>query len=339
MSFADRVAAAWYAPRVTVLAALLWPASLLFGALVAVRRVLYRAGVLRAQRVAVPVVVVGNVTVGGTGKTPLACALAEALAARGFRPGFVSRGYGGSATAARPVAPGDDPAVVGDEPLVLAATGFPVWIGRDRVAAARGLVAAQPACDVVISDDGLQHYRLARDVEVVAVDGVRGFGNGLLLPAGPLREPVARVADADAIVRLVARGATGAVAGDGRETLATHEALPWRNLVDAARVADPAAWRGRDVDAIAGIANPGRFFALVRAQGIAAREHALPDHHPFAAGDLAFPGAVAILMTQKDAVKCAGLADERCWYLPVRAALDPAFVARVENKIRGSQAA
>ncbi len=339
MTFADRLAAAWYAPRTTPLAAALWPLSLLFRAGVAVRRALYGAGVLRAHRVGVPVVVVGNVTVGGGGKTPVACALAEALAARGFRPGFVSRGYGGSATGPRAVAAGDDPAVVGDEPLVLAATGFPVSIGRDRVAAARALLAANPRCDVVIADDGLQHYRLGRAVEVVAVDGARGFGNGRMLPAGPLREPVARLATADAVVRVsVDPNAPGAGAA-GRETVAVLAPLPWRNVADPARTLDPAAWRGLDVHAVAGIANPARFFASVRAQGIAAAEHAFPDHHPFTAADLAFPGAAAILMTQKDAVKCARLADERCWYLPVRAVLDPALVALVEERVRGCQAA
>lgn len=339
MTFADRLVAAWYAPRVTPLAALLWPASLLFRLVVTFRRMLFRAGVWRVHRVAAPVVVVGNVTVGGGGKTPLAVALAGALAAHGFRPGFVSRGYGGGATGERAVAADDDPAAVGDEPLILAATGFPVWVGRDRVAAARALVAANPGCDVVIADDGLQHYRLARNVEVVAVDGARGFGNGLMLPAGPLREPVARLAAADAVVRVFADPRVQDVLPAGRETIAVLEPLPWRNVADPSRTMDPEAWLGLDVHAIAGIANPARFFATVRAQGIVASEHAFADHHPFTAADLTFPGAAAILMTQKDAVKCARLADERCWYLPVRAVLDPALVALVEDKVRGCKTA
>ena len=339
MTLTDRLVAAWYAPRLTPLAAALWPLSLLFRAAVAARRALYRAGVWRVQRVGVPVVVVGNVTVGGGGKTPVACALAEALAARGFHPGFVSRGYGGSATAARAVAVGDDADVVGDEPLILAATGFPVWIGRDRVAAARALVAANPACDVVIADDGLQHYALARAVEVVAVDGTRGIGNGRMLPAGPLREPVARLAAADAVVRVCADPNAQPVGAVARETVAVLAPLPWRSVADPACTIDPTAWRALDVHALAGIANPARFFAAVRAQGITATEHAFPDHHPYTAADLAFPGAAAILMTQKDAVKCARLADERCWYLPVRAVLDPALVALVEDRVRGCQTA
>jgi len=339
VTFADRVVAAWYTPRVTPLAALLWPLSLLFRGAVAFRRFLFRAGVLRAQRVRAPVVVVGNVAVGGTGKTPLACALAAALAQRGFHPGIVSRGHGGSAAAARAVMADDDPRVVGDEPLIFAAAGLPVWIGRDRVAAARGLLDSVPSCDVVISDDGLQHYRLARDVEIAAVDAARGVGNGFMLPAGPLREPASRLDEVDAVVRLVAHRTAHAGARDGRDTEATHAPQPWRNVAAGARVADPAEWRGREVHALAGIANPERFFALVRAQGIAAVEHPLPDHHAYRAADLAFPGAAAILMTQKDAVKCKGLADERCWYLPVTASLDPALVALVENKIRGSETA
>jgi len=339
VSIADRVVTAWYTPGLTPLAMLLWPLSIAYGCVVAVRRWLFRVGVLRSQRLAVPVVVVGNLTVGGAGKTPLTCALGEALAARGFRPGIVSRGYGGSEHGERAVTTGDDPRVVGDEPLILAATGFPVWIGRDRVAAARGLLAAQPACDVLVSDDGLQHYRLARSVEIAVIDAARGFGNGLLLPAGPLREPASRLAEVNAVVRLVARDAPRATARDGRETVMTHAPLPWRNLKDSARVADVAVWRAGAVHALAGIADPQRFFAMVRSLGIAAIEHPFPDHHAFRAGDLAFPEAAAILMTQKDAVKCADLADDRCWYLPLKAELDPALVALVEDRIRGSQTA
>ncbi|MCC7325603.1 MAG: tetraacyldisaccharide 4'-kinase [Burkholderiales bacterium] len=339
MTLAERVAAAWYAPRLTALAALLWPLSVVFRAVVATRRTLFRAGVLRSTRLPVPVIVIGNLNVGGAGKTPLTCALAAELHARGFHPGIVSRGYGGSAREPRAASRADDPRIVGDEPLILAATGFPVWIGRDRVAAARGLLAAHPACDVLLCDDGLQHYRLARDVEIAVIDAEYGFGNGMLLPAGPLREPPGRLAEVDAVVRLVARDAPRRPARDARETLMTYEPLPWRNLVDATRVADVASWRGRDVHALAGIAHPQRFFALLRSMGIAAFEHPLPDHHAFTAADLAYPATAAILMTQKDAVKCVGLADVRCWYLPLSAVLDPALPAYVENRIRGFQTA
>src|SRR5260221_882875 len=167
----------------TVLAAVLWPLSLIFRMAVAVRRWLYRIGVLPSQRLPVPVVVVGNITAGGTGKTPLVLALAEALTARGWHPAIVSRGYGGSAQTARAVAIGDDPAVVGDEPLLFAAAGYPVGIGADRAAAGRGVIRADPACDVVLSDDGLQHHRLARTVEIAVVEAAPSIRNGFMLPA------------------------------------------------------------------------------------------------------------------------------------------------------------
>ena len=229
--------------------------------------------------------------------------------------------------------------MVGDEPLIFAAMNLPVWIGRDRVAAGAGLIEAHPACNVILADDGLQHYRLARTMEIVVIDDVRGFGNGLALPAGPLREPPARIREADAVVHLVVPGTPQTPAPGGCATQMQHVALPWRNVVDPAREAVVAAWHGRDVHAVCGTGNPGRFFAMLRAQGIAAHEHPLPDHHAFAPADIAFPGATAILMTQKDAVKCTGFADARCWYLPVRAQLDPALIALVEERIRGFEVA
>ena len=339
MTPAQRLVATWYAPRVTPLAALLWPLSILYRGVVAVRRALFRAGLLRAQRLPVPVIVVGNINVGGVGKTPLTRALAEQLAQHGFTPGIVSRGYGGSNAAPRAVVAGDDPRVVGDEPLLHAAAGFPVWIGRDRAEAGRGLLRTHPSCDVIVADDGLQHYALARNVEIAVVDASREFGNGLMLPAGPLREPVSRLRDVDAVVRLVARDALRSPAASGAQTLMAHEPLAWRNLVDPGRVADPAQWQGKEIHALSGIGNPQRFFDMVASLGIAARCHAFPDHHDFAAGDIAFPGARAILMTQKDAVKCTAFADERCWYLPLRAIVDPALVALVLEKIRGFKTA
>jgi tetraacyldisaccharide 4'-kinase len=284
----------------------------------------------------VPVVVVGNLTVGGSGKTPLALALGKALRERGRHPGIVSRGFGGSNIAPRAVAPGDDPRIVGDEPLLHAAAGFPVWIGRRRADVARALLAANPGVDVVIADDGLQHYALARTVEIVVVDAARGYGNGMMLPAGPLREPVPRVDEADAIVRLATSDATPS---GGRESDMQLEPQAWRNLVRPDLVADPRAWIAGSVHAIAGIGNPERFFALVRAQGIDAQCHPFPDHHAFAPADLAFAGAGAILMTEKDAVKCVAFADERCWCLPVRARIDPALVERVIARIHGFEAA
>jgi len=337
-SFADRLVAAWYEPGLSWLTAALLPLSWLFRAVVALRRSLYRMGILRAERVRVPVIVVGNISVGGVGKTPLVCALAHALRARGWQPGIVARGYGGSNRAPRVVQVDDDPEVVGDEPLLLAATGCPVWIGSARPAAARGLLAAHPECDVIIADDGLQHYALARDVEIAVVDANRGLGNGRMLPAGPLREPHSRMEEADFVVRLVAAHVARPSAGHARETLMTLQPHPWRNLVRPDAIADQDLWRGREVHALAGIGNPRRFFDSVQALGVDAVEHAFPDHHAYAAQDLAFPDAAAIVMTEKDAVKCRALADDRFWYLPVHAAIDPALVARVEERIRGPKA-
>jgi tetraacyldisaccharide 4'-kinase len=303
------------------------------------RRALYRAGILRAQRLPVPVVVIGNVTAGGSGKTPLALALARALLAHGRRPSIVGRGYGGSNVAPRAVRAGDDPRIVGDEPLLYARAGWPIWIAHRRAEAARALLAAHPDVDVIIADDGLQHYALARSLEIVVVDVTRGFGNGWLLPAGPLRESASRMKAADAIVRYVPRVAASPQRSDGHATQMWLEALPWRNLVRADAVADPRDWTRATVHAIAGIGNPERFFAQLRSLGIDATCHAFPDHHAYTAADLAFPLARAILMTEKDAVKCTAFANDRCWCLPVRARIDQALVELVLARIHGFQAA
>lgn len=333
MAAADRVLATWYARRPTALAVALAPLAGVYAAAVAARRALYRHGILTAERVRAPVVVVGNLTAGGSGKTPLAIALADALSSRGWHPGFVSRGYGRRASDARIVHPTDAADDVGDEPLLLAATGRPVAIGRRRAAAARLLLATAPDCDIVIADDGLQHYALARDVEIAAIDGERALGNGWMLPAGPLREPRSRLDDVDAIVRLVASEAWRPT-GDAHGTLMAHEPVAWRNLARPGRTEDPATFRPASAWAIAGTANPQRFFALVAKLGIDARTRAFPDHHRYTAADLALPDAQAILMTAKDAVKCLRWADERFWALDIRARIDPALVDRIEERLK-----
>jgi tetraacyldisaccharide 4'-kinase len=191
---------------------------------------------------------------------------------------------------------------------------------------------------VLISDDGLQHYALARDFEIAAIDAARGFGNGWLLPAGPLREPRSRLREVDAVVTLVASASPASSSG-GRETETWHDPLPWRNLVDASALADLSRWEAGEVHAIAGIANPQRFFDLVKNLGLDPVCHAFPDHHRYRKEEIDFPRATAILMTEKDAVKCTTFADARCWCLPIRARIDPALVDRVERKLRGRQAA
>jgi tetraacyldisaccharide 4'-kinase len=335
MTFADRLVRDWYAPRLTPLTAVLAPIAPLFRAIAAARRALYRAGLLKSDYLPVPCVVIGNITVGGSGKTPLAIALAEALATRGWRPGIVSRGYGAENLEPRAVGTDAVADAVGDEPVLLARTGLPVWIGADRPRAARGLVSAHPECDVVIADDGLQHYALARDVEVVVVDASRGLGNGLPLPAGPLREPRSRLRDADAVV-LLGGTVTGAL---GREFAMTLVGDRFVRVDARGEGVGADAFRGSGVHALAGIGNPQRFFDHLKAMGIAATCHPYPDHYRFTRQDLELPDANAILMTEKDAVKCTAFADDRCWALPIRAVVDSKLFALVEEKLRGSQVA
>lgn len=339
MPFSDRLVAAWYAPALTPLTAALLPLSLLFGAGIALRRWAYRFGLLRSAWLPVPVVVVGSTVVGGVGKTPLVRALAAALAQHGRHPGVVSRGYGGRNRSPRRVTPGDDPAIVGDEPLLIAADALPIWIGSDRVAASRALLSAHPECDVILADDGLQHYALRRNFEIAVIDGGRGFGNGWLLPAGPQREPRSRLNQVDAIVWL-GTGAPVAAGDPQRTTEMVYEPLPWRSLVQPDAAADPDTWRRSGViHALAGIGNPQRFFDLLRRVGLDPVCHAFPDHYRYTAADLQFADATAILMTEKDAVKCTAFADARCWYLPIRARIEPALIARLERTIRGRQTA
>jgi tetraacyldisaccharide 4'-kinase len=270
--------------------------------------------------------VVGNLTAGGTGKTPLTLALVEALRARGRRPGVVSRGYGGDQRA--PILLGDtpDPAQVGDEPCLIRAGGVPVAVGRDRPAAARLLLDA--GCDVLIADDGLQHYRLARDVEICVIDGVRRFGNGHLLPAGPLREPLARLAAVDFRVCNGGAAATGEIP--------MQLAGGWARALADGHEQDLRAFADHRVHAVAGIGHPQRFFDSLRAQGIAVIEHAFSDHHAFVPVDLRFGDDLPVLMTEKDAIKCHGFAQPHWWSVPVRAVLPDSFYDAVYERIGGA---
>lgn len=328
------IVAAWQ--RRCLLAWLLAPLGLLFGVVAAVRRLLYVIGILPAKRLPVPVVIVGNVTIGGTGKTPLVLWLAERLHRAGHRPGIISRGYGGHAVGPRAVEAGSDPAEVGDEPLLLARrSDCPVWVGRDRVAAGCALLAAHPECTVLISDDGLQHYRLARDMEIVVMDE-RGIGNGWLLPAGPLREPAARVATADALV--INGGGLGVVpaACRARRVFAMElRGQVLQSLREPQRCVLPEAFAGKRVHAVAGIGNPQRFFDLLAVLRLDVVAHPFPDHHHFTAADLAFDDCDALLMTEKDAVKCAPFAPPETWVLPVAAEVSPDLLAVILEKVNG----
>ncbi|RAO75103.1 tetraacyldisaccharide 4'-kinase [Dyella jiangningensis] len=322
MTLAERLESAWYGVGRTP-----WwtaPLALLYGVLTGLRRALYRMGVLRSVRLPVPVVVIGNLTAGGTGKTPLTIAIAESLRRRGYRPGVVSRGYGGSQR--EPVLLGEspDPAVVGDEPCLIRASGVAVAVGRERPAAAKLLIEA--GCDVVIADDGLQHYALARDVEICVIDGVRRFGNGRLLPAGPLREPLSRLARVD--FRICNGGAVAP--GDVPMQLQGGQV---RSLVDGQH-RPLADFAGQDVHAVAAIGHPQRFFASLRSQGLQVIEHPFPDHHAFARDELSFGDDKPVLMTEKDAVKCQAFAQPHWWTVPVRAVLPQAFFDELDDRIR-----
>lgn len=333
------------------LACALWPLSLLFRGLAGARRAAFAAGLSSSERLPVPVVVVGNIFIGGTGKTPLTIWLVDALRAAGFSPGVVSRGFGSKDAAPRAVSAGSTPAEVGDEPVLIAArTGCPVFVGRQRAAAGRALLAAHPEVNVIVTDDGLQHYALARDVEVVLFDG-RGVGNGWTLPAGPLREPPSRRRDftvvnapelTPALAAAVAPHGAGApwqmrLAGDVAERLADRaERLPLAELAQKAAAGQGAGLR---VAAAAGIGNPGRFFAMLRAAGLQPQELPLPDHHDFKDRPFAAIEADIILVTEKDAVKCWQIEelrnDPRIWVVPVSASINPALADQIVEKLRG----
>jgi tetraacyldisaccharide 4'-kinase len=315
-------------------AGLLIPLSWLFALVSGLRRLLYRLGWLRAQRLPVPVIVVGNISVGGTGKTPLVIWLAQQLQQHGYQPGIISRGYGGTATQLpRPVLADSAAQDVGDEPVLLANdSGCPVWVGHDRAAAGRALLAAHPAVTVLISDDGLQHYKLARDIELAVMDGARGFGNRRLLPAGPLREPLARLSSVDAvIVNQLATTRPADVPAAVPVYFMALQAQQFVNLLDPARRASAAEFVGRPIHAVAGIGHPQRFFEQLTALGIQAETHAFPDHHAYAAHELAWPEP--ILMTAKDAVKCGAFATANMWMLPVQAVLQPNPIELVLAKL------
>jgi len=330
------------------------PLTLIFALAVAIRRLLHRMGILPAWRAPVPVIVAGNITAGGTGKTPLVLAILDILQRRGWTPGVVARGYGrvppreqdprGVVRVYPDVA---TPEHFGDEPVLIARRSrVPVYISPDRPAAARALLEAHPEVNVLVSDDGLQHYALARDVELAVVDAERRFGNGLMLPSGPLREPVSRLASVDAVV--VNGGHADGIPGAVRfpMTLGEEAFVP---LAGGDALAPPDfahLARGRAVFAIAGIGHPDRFFEHLAALGVSARNRAFPDHHAFQPAELKLPGADIVVMTEKDAVKCAAFADARMWFLRVAAILPPEFedfllerLALARRRAHGPQAA
>lgn len=306
------------------------PLSLIFSRLACQRKARY----LKKNRwnPPVPVLVVGNITVGGTGKTPLVASLVQGLKARGYRPGVVSRGFGGQARN-YPIAvtATASPRQVGDEPVMLARQlGVPVVVDPDRVSAARFLCAHHD-CNLVIADDGLQHYNLKRHVELLVLDGQRLLGNGYCLPAGPLREGAQRLHTVDRVF------SNGPPRQDPGVPCICFQLLPQPlepvNPDAAPSLPSPAGCR---VHGVAGIGNPGRFFNTLAAQGFEVIPHSFPDHHPFTAADIHFDDNLPVIMTAKDAVKCRALAGAAHWYLPVLADLSAATLDDIANLIKAS---
>ncbi len=321
----------------------LLPLSGLYWLVITLRKAAYRYGLFTTNCATVPVVVVGNITAGGTGKTPVCIWLAEAFQARGFKPGIVSRGYGGSkGNASMRVDPESDASVVGDEPVLIAKrTGCPVVVDANRARAVQMLV--DDGADLIIADDGLQHYSLKRSVEVCVIDGSRGLGNRRLIPAGPLRETIGRLAEVDTVLI------------NGQLKQPTHElSASELNGIEFQLVAKEVTrlngsltrpidgFKGQTVHAVAAIGNPTRFFDMLRAEGMQVIEHAFPDHAPLKASKLRFGDDFDVLMTEKDAVKLGAQSSDKLWTVPVALTMDTqhsgAWLEQIESRLREEQA-
>lgn len=326
MSMAGRITQAWQ--RKAWYLYLLWPLSLLYRMVIVMRRVAYQRGVFAVQPSAIPVIVVGNITVGGTGKSPLVAALIQALQNAGYSPGIVSRGYGARITHDQPfrVHRDNDPAEVGDEPgMLVRMVSCPIVVCRHRSRAIETLHDA--GCDVVVADDGMQHYRMARDIEVCVIDGDRVWGNGHLLPMGPLREPLSRLAEVSCLVVNQATSQRDVSIRDVSvpQFAMTLKAQPLRPLVQEAAQRFEVPQPPCRVHALAGIGNPQRFFQTLEALGYEVVPHAFADHHQFSAADMQFDEVLPLIMTAKDAVKCERYAPPDSWVLPVEASTETAF--------------
>lgn len=314
----------WYGNR--FLALPLLPFSGLFALLIGLRKLLYLSGLKKVHRFEAPVIVVGNIVAGGAGKTPLVIWLCEHLVRLGYRPGIVSRGYGGRASHwPQQVRADSDPVMVGDEAVLLARrTGCPMCVAPDRSQAVEALLR-HTGCDVVVSDDGLQHLAMGRNLEIAVVDGRRGLGNGFLLPAGPLREPPGRLRRTDLVI------SNGPRWQDVPAMQLVRPRLVPLLAQEQARPRPLETLKGRRVHAIAGIGNPQRFFELLRAHGIEVVPHVFPDHHAYRRIDLWFEPELPVLMTEKDAVKCQRFGRPNHWVVQVDAQPEKAFVEQLDR--------
>lgn len=321
LSFID----SWWSKHTSVVSYLLIPWSILFLAIVVIRRWFYRLGIKKTTTFNVPIIIVGNIVVGGTGKTPLVIYLARLLKEKGFNPGIVSRGYGANRVSnPRLVLSTDSPSDVGDEPVLIASrTDCPVVISVNRPEAVKHLIEKYQ-CNIVLSDDGMQHYAMARDLEIVVVDGVRLFGNGLCLPAGPLREPLFRL---NKVKWIVSNGKSFPKTSRFSDQSVTMELIPKRicSVGDSNQCIDVNQLQEDKVHAVAGIGNPKRFFNELRELGLQIIEHPFPDHYRFTKKDIDFAPESKVIMTEKDAVKCRDFADSRHFFVPVEAELPAEF--------------
>lgn len=317
----------WY--QDSIYAKFLLPLSWLYCAIVSIRRWLYLLRIIPSKKFPVPIIVVGNVSVGGTGKTPLVIWLAAKLKDEGYKPGIISRGYKGKARSwPQQVRPDSDPVIVGDEPVLIARrTNCPMAVGPDRVETVRQLLQYND-CDVIISDDGMQHYRLRRDIEIAVIDSQRGFGNGYCLPAGPLRELKSRLKRVNFIVSNNQKKPSG----DNVSMYLDGEHLV--NVMDSRKTKKLSELKGKHVNAVAGIGNPARFFDFLRKQGIDVTEHCFSDHHSYKQSELDFPEKDMVLMTEKDAVKIQRFASKNYWYVPVEAKIQRGFRESVVSLLK-----
>jgi tetraacyldisaccharide 4'-kinase len=308
-------------------AIVLLPLSWLFRIIVLFRRLAYKTGIFKIHRLPVPVIVVGNITVGGTGKTPLVIYLANYLKEQGYKPGIISRGYGGQArTWPQQVRLDGDPTIVGDEAIMIARrSNCPMAVSPKRADAGKALLEHND-CDIIVSDDGMQHYALGRDIEIAVIDGVRRFGNKQCLPAGPLREPISRLNSVDLKV-------VNGLAGSGEWAMRLSGDI-CDNLHDPGKTMMLKQLWGKQVHAVAGVGNPRRFFDKLSQQGIKVIEHPFPDHHAYVPEDISFDDEIPVLMTEKDAVKCKRFATSNHWYLPVSAVFDDSFNRQLNSLLK-----
>ena len=313
---------------------LLLPLSWLYCAVAVMRRKIYQLKLKKSYAAGVPIVVIGNIVVGGSGKTPLLISVCEFIKENGFKPGVVSRGYGGKVNGVKQVQEDDAAELVGDEPLMIyKRTKVPVVVGADRVAAVDHLLENNQ-CDIVLSDDGLQHYRMQRNIEIAVVDSSRGFGNGFCLPAGPLRERVSRLDDVDMVVFNDANdGAAGGVSSASAEACSyTLKIVDVSHLGHSDRVS-LSSFTDKTVHAVAGIGNPSRFFAQLRDNGVNVIEHAFSDHHAYTQSEFLGWDNECIIMTEKDAVKCRHLPLSDAWVVSVRADISKSLESQLNEKI------